>query len=208
MANRGTLLTISAPSGAGKTSLVKALVEQDPQVCVSISYTTRPKRPLEKDGINYHFVNRQTFRDMLAAGEFLEHAQVFTHFYGTSAKWVEETLNNGLDVILEIDWQGARQVKRLMPEAKSVFIMPPSRQALLDRLQKRAQDNEDVITQRMREAITEMSHYTDAQWLIINDDFDRALADFQSLIIAQRLQLCNQQHRHLRLLNELLNGDQ
>ena len=195
MANRGTLLTISAPSGAGKTSLVKALVEQDPQVCVSISYTTRPKRPLEKDGINYHFVNRQTFRDMLAAGEFLEHAQVFTHFYGTSAKWVEETLNNGLDVILEIDWQGARQVKRLMPEAKSVFIMPPSRQALLDRLQKRAQDNEDVITQRVREAITEMSNYTDAQWLIINDDFDRALADFQSLIIAQRLQLCNQQLR-------------
>jgi len=204
MGNRGTLLTVSAPSGAGKTSLVKALVEQDPQVRVSVSYTTRLKRPGEEDGVNYHFVNQQTFRKMLEAGEFLEYAQVFSHFYGTSAQWVKDTLENGLDVILEIDWQGAQQAKRLMPETKGLFIMPPSQQALLERLRGRGQDNDDVIKQRMKEAIKEMSHYLDAHWLIINDDFDRALADFQSLMLAQRLKIQHQQHRHFKLLTELL----
>jgi guanylate kinase len=204
MGNRGTLLTVSAPSGAGKTSLVKALAEQDPQVRVSISYTTRLKRPREKDGVNYHFVNRQTFHKMLEAGEFLEYAQVFSHFYGTSAQWVKDTLENGLDVILEIDWQGAQQVKRLIPEAQGLFIMPPSQQALLERLRDRGQDNDDVIKQRMKEAIKEMSHYRDAQWLIINDDFSRALEDFQSLMVAQRLKIQNQEYRHFRLLSELL----
>lgn len=204
MSNNGTLFTVSAPSGAGKTSLVKALAERDSQVRVSVSHTTRPKRPGEKDGVNYHFVSQETFQQMLEADAFLEHAQVFAHFYGTSTEWVEHTLKSGLDVILEIDWQGAQQVKRLMPESKSLFILPPSRQALLERLRNRAQDDENVITQRMNEAIREISHYVEAEWLIINDFFDQALTEFQSLLIAQRLQLNNQQHRHTKLLTELL----
>ena len=204
MSNSGTLFTVSAPSGAGKTSLVKALVEQDSQVQVSVSHTTRPKRPGEKNGVNYHFISQQAFQKMLEADAFLEHAQVFEHFYGTSEKWVEHTLNSGLDVILEIDWQGAQQVKRLMPESKSIFILPPSRQALLERLRNRAQDDENVITQRMNEAIREISHYVEAEWLIINDLFDRALMEFQSILIAQRLQLDNQKHKHTKLLTELL----
>ena len=206
MSNKGTLFTVSAPSGAGKTSLVKALVEQDSQVRVSVSHTTRPKRPGENDGVNYHFVSQEAFQKMLEVDAFLEHAQVFEHFYGTSSKWVEHTLKSGLDVILEIDWQGAQQVKRLLPETRSLFIVPPSRQALFERLRSRGQDNEDIIRQRMKEAIREMSHYVEAEWLIVNDDFERALADFQSLIVAQRLQLSNQQHKHVKLLTELLSA--
>lgn len=204
MGYRGNLLTVSAPSGAGKTSLVKALVERDPQVHASISYTTRSKRPGEKHGVNYHFVDQQTFHAMLEADKFLEYAQVFTHFYGTSAQSVKAMLDSGLDVILEIDWQGAQQVKQRIPEATGLFIVPPSKQALLDRLRSRGQDDEAVIERRMNEAIAEMSHYRDAEWLIVNDNFDRALADFHSIVMSQRLRLHNQQHKCARLLAQLL----
>ena len=204
MSKSGTLYTVSAPSGAGKTSLVNALMDSDPQVKVSVSHTTRPQRPGEEDGVNYHFVSQETFQHMLEMDDFLEHAQVFNHFYGTSSQWVSDTLKSGFDVILEIDWQGAQQVKRLMPESKSLFIVPPSRQTLLERLRNRAQDDEDVISQRMNEAVAEMSHYVEAEWLIINDNFEQALVELQSVMVAQRLQLPNQQQKHMALLTELL----
>jgi len=204
MSSRGTLLTVSAPSGAGKTSLVKALVERDSNVRVSVSHTTRPIRPGEQDGVNYHFVSHDDFARMLAQNEFLEHAQVFSNHYGTSIRWVEEALAQGVDVILEIDWQGAEQVRQQLNDVVSVFILPPSRKALEERLQGRGQDDDSVIAQRMQEAISEMSHYSDAQWLIINDDFQQALDDFHCVVEAQRLRLEPQGQKHQKLLSELL----
>ncbi len=204
MSTRGTLYTISAPSGAGKTSLVKALLERDPQTQVSISHTTRLQRPNEEDGRDYYFVNSDTFLSMLGRNEFLEHAQVFQNHYGTSKEWVEQTLKQGQDVILEIDWQGAQQVRRLLPETQGIFILPPSRAALEERLRGRGQDNNQVIEQRMREAINEMSHYIEAQWLIVNDDFNQALADLHSIIQAQRLKITIQQYKYQQLMTELL----
>lgn len=202
----GTLFTVSAPSGAGKTSLVGALVKSNPEVCVSVSHTTRPMRPGEVEGINYHFVSRDQFEAMLEAGDFLEHAQVFGNLYGTSQKWVMETLKQGVDVILEIDWQGAQQVRRLMPETVSLFILPPSLACLRQRLTSRGQDDESVINARMAEAISEMSHYPEADYLIINDDFTVALAQFQALVSCQHLRLDRQTERHQQLLEELLQG--
>ncbi len=204
MSSRGTLYTVSAPSGAGKTSLVKALVESTDKLCVSVSHTTREKRPGEVDGVNYHFVDMNNFQAMLAEGAFLEHAQVFNNYYGTSQKWVENTLNNGVDVILEIDWQGAQQVKRLMPDTIGIFILPPSRSTLRERLTGRGQDDDSVIEARMAEAINEMSHYVEADYLIVNDDFDIALEQFRTLILSQRLTLSRQQQENVNLLAELL----
>lgn len=204
MANMGTLYTVSAPSGAGKTSLVAALVGSNPEVCVSISHTTRPMRPGEIDGVNYHFVDHATFESMLGEAAFLEHAQVFSNFYGTSQAWVENKLAEGLDVILEIDWQGAEQVRRLMPETVSLFILPPSLPALRERLTGRGQDPIDVIDARMAEAISEMSHYVEADYLIINDDFTVALAQFQALITSQHIRRDVQIERHNALLSSLL----
>lgn len=201
----GTLFTVSAPSGAGKTSLVSALVKSNPEVCVSVSHTTRNIRPGEIDGVNYHFVSHDIFEKMLAAGDFLEHARVFGNLYGTSQKWVMETLKQGIDVILEIDWQGAQQVRRLIPETVSLFILPPSLACLRQRLNSRGQDDETVINGRMAEAISEMSHYPEADYLIINDDFTVALAQFQALVTCQHLRLERQTHRHQALLKELLN---
>lgn len=203
MSSRGTLYTISAPSGAGKTSLVNALVNQDSRVRVSVSCTTRAKRAGEQHGKDYYFVDQTVFMEMLNNNEFLEHARVFDNYYGTSKTWVENTLGTGTDVILEIDWQGAQQVRRLLPEARGIFILPPSRTALEQRLQGRGQDDAAVIAQRMREAIDEMSHYVEAHWLVINDGFDVALQELQSILSAQRLRLDRQQHCRQDLLLEL-----
>jgi len=204
MSNRGTLYTVSAPSGAGKTSLVAALVKSNPEVCVSISHTTRPMRPGEQDGVNYHFVDHAAFEQMLEQGAFLEHARVFSNFYGTSQQWVTTTLEQGMDVILEIDWQGASQVRRLLPDTVSLFILPPSLACLRQRLTGRGQDDESVIEARMQEAISEISHYVEADYLIINDDFTIALAQFQSIITSQHLRLPRQAKKYEALLRELL----
>ena len=204
MSTTGTLFIVSAPSGAGKTSLVKALVESTEGVCVSISHTTRPMRPGEEDGVNYHFVDTGQFQEMIEANAFLEHAKVFDNFYGTSQSWVTETLATGQSVILEIDWQGAQQIKRQLPNSVSIFILPPSREALEHRLQGRGQDADEVIQKRLAEAVAEMSHYAEADYLIINDVFNQALADMQSVIACQRLTGLKQQENHQTLLKELL----
>lgn len=199
----GTLYTVSAPSGAGKTSLVKALIESTEQIQVSVSHTTRPMRPGEIDGINYHFVSNEDFNAMLAEDAFLESAKVFDNQYGTSRKWVEETLQQGIDVILEIDWQGAEQIKKMLP-CTAVFILPPSKEELESRLTNRGQDDTEIIAKRMSEAQSEMSHYPSADFLVINDNFDTALGDLQALIRAKRLEKAPQQQRHAELLAKLL----
>jgi guanylate kinase len=200
----GTLYTVSAPSGAGKTSLVNALIEQDLPVQVSISHTTRVIRPGETDGVNYHFVDQPTFLAMLEQTAFLEHAKVFDNYYGTSQLWVEETLAKGIDVILEIDWQGAAQVRKLMPDAIAIFILPPSKAALEQRLTGRGQDSQETIDKRMSEAQSEMSHYVEADYIVINDNFDTALAQLKAVFIAQRNTLAHQQQAHQTLLKDLL----
>lgn len=200
----GNLFTISAPSGAGKTSLVNALLPALDGVQVSVSHTTRAKRPGEIEGVNYHFVALGEFLHMLEQGDFLESAEVFGNRYGTSQRWVKETLAAGTDVILEIDWQGAEQVRRLMPEMVSIFILPPSRAALEQRLMQRGQDSADVIAKRMAAAIDEMSHYAEADFLIVNDDFATALTELRAVFLGQRLRLARQQTRHAALLIELL----
>lgn len=204
MITRGNLFTVSAPSGAGKTSLVKSLVESMDGLQVSISHTTRPIRPGESDGVNYHFVSHDVFNDMLGNGAFLEYAEVFGNKYGTSQVWVEETLASGRDVILEIDWQGARQVRRLMPEATAIFILPPSRETLRERLANRGQDSDEIIDGRMKEAVSEMSHYVETDYLVVNDDFDQALQELKVIVGSARLRLDRQRTRHGDLLAQLL----
>ncbi|WP_286240500.1 guanylate kinase [Neptuniibacter halophilus] len=201
---KGTLYVVSAPSGAGKTSLVKAMLEQDKKIVVSVSHTTRPMRPGEQDGVDYNFVSMETFNQMIEDADFLEFAEVFTNKYGTSQRWVEQQLEQGLDVILEIDWQGAQQVRRLMPDCRSVFILPPSREALQQRLTGRGQDSEDVIALRMSEAASEMSHYGEYDYLVINDEFDTALEELHAVFLAQRLQIGKQQKQQAELLAQLL----
>lgn len=187
MSRTGTLYTVSAPSGAGKTSLVAALIERTEALRVSVSHTTREKRPGEENGVNYHFVDEGSFLAMLEKAEFLEHAKVFGNLYGTSQPWVQDQLTQGTDVILEIDWQGAAQVKHLLPNTKAIFILPPSRLTLLQRLTTRGQDNSNTIEGRMAEAVEEMSHYIESDFLVVNDDFDQALAQLQSIIGCHRL---------------------
>ena len=184
MASTGTLYIVSAPSGAGKTSLVKALLDSQANLRVSVSHTTRAMRPGEVDGVNYHFVSREAFTAMLERNEFLEHAQVFDNLYGTSQVWVEQTLAEGFDLILEIDWQGAEQVRRLMPQAKSIFILPPTQEALRHRLTHRGQDSGEIIERRMRDAVSEMAHYVEYDYLVINDDFAHALDDLKAILRA------------------------
>ena len=205
MSQTGTLYTVSAPSGAGKTSLVNALIKGTEGLRVSVSHTTRPKRPGEQDGVNYHFVDAAAFHAMLERAEFLEHAQVFGNLYGTSQTWVEQQLEAGTDVILEIDWQGAQQVKRLMPQTQSIFILPPSRATLKQRLTARGQDDSTIIAARMAEATEEMSHYVEGDYLVVNQDFDKALAELQAIINCQRLRTSRQQERLGQLLQDLLN---
>lgn len=202
----GRLYIVSAPSGAGKTSLVAALAKSEPGVRVSVSHTTRPMRPGEVEGVNYHFVDHAAFSAMLAREDFLEHATVFGNLYGTSRLWVLETLSRGEDVVLEIDWQGARQVRERLPETVSVFILPPSLVALQTRLESRRQDGAEVIRERMRQAVAEMSHYDEADYLVVNDDFEQALAELRSIIRAHRLRLEPQRRRFGELLTELLSG--
>lgn len=201
---KGTLYIVSAPSGAGKTSLLKALVEQLHDVMVSVSHTTRAMRPGETDGVHYHFVSHETFTGMVAQGAFLEHAEVFGNHYGTSRLWVEDTLNAGTDVILEIDWQGAQQMRQLMPEAVSVFILPPSRKALQDRLTGRGQDSAEVIAKRMAAAQEEMRHYAEYDYVVVNDVFELALSDLKAIFMVRRLRTEAQAIRHQAMLAELL----
>lgn len=204
MATTGTLYIVSAPSGAGKTSLVKALMDAMAQVRVSVSHTTRSIRPGEVDGVNYHFTPREKFIELLEQGDFLEHAEVFGNLYGTSHSWVKQTLAKGYDLILEIDWQGAQQVRKLVPEAQSIFILPPTHQDLRQRLHNRGQDAAEVIDLRMQQAIDEMSHYVEYDYIIINDDFSTALEDLKAIFRANQLQLNSQQKRHTQLLRDLL----
>ncbi len=191
----GTLFIVSAPSGAGKTSLVRALVDGAADIAVSVSHTTRPRRSGEQDGVNYHFVEAARFEAMIAEGAFLEHAQVFGNRYGTARETVTRELAAGRDVILEIDWQGGQQVRRLMPAAVSIFILPPSHAELERRLRGRGTDDEETIRRRMNAAVTEMSHYDEYDFLVINDDFPRAVADLQAVVRSCRLRLAAQQAR-------------
>lgn len=187
MADIGNLYVIAAPSGTGKTTLVKALVDSLPKITVSISHTTRLKRPNEMHGVNYYFIDKTEFERMIAQDEFLEHATVFDNYYGTSKSWVEETLAKGIDVILEIDWQGHQQIKRLLPDSISIFILPPTLEDLQDRLIKRNQDHPEIIKKRLADAKETVSHINEFEFVVINDDFVNALHDLKIIIEAGRL---------------------
>jgi guanylate kinase len=178
----GRLIILSAPSGAGKSSLAKALMQAMPNLAVSVSHTTRAPRPGEQDGVHYHFVTRAQFEDMVQAGRFVEHARVFDNDYGTARSSIDQLLDAGRDVILDIDWQGARRIKQLMPEAVSVFILPPTRDTLEQRLRQRGQDSPETIARRMRDAIAEMRHYSEFDHVVVNDQFEAALADLRAII--------------------------
>lgn len=206
MAALGTLYIVSAPSGAGKSSLISALIEKNTQnnLQVSVSHTTRAPRSGEENGIHYHFVNVEAFKELIDDKVFFEWAQVFDNYYGTSRTVIEEQLANGIDVFLDIDWQGARQVKELMPQAKGIFIMPPSRTELERRLVGRGTDSEEVINSRMQQAVNEMSHFDEYDYLIINDDFEQALIDFNAIIEGNRLHTNQQSIKHNNMLKELL----
>ena len=201
---KGTLYIISAPSGAGKTSLVQALLKQETDVAVSVSHTTRPKRDVEVDGVNYHFIDIEQFQEMARNGEFLEHANVFGNFYGTSRQHIQEQLLLDKDVILEIDWQGARQIRNLESNCKSIFVLPPSIEALKHRLESRNEDSDDIISIRMKEAVSEMSHYAEFDYIVINDKFDEAVAQLSAIFVCNRLLKEGQQQRHTNLLASLL----
>jgi guanylate kinase len=206
MANKGqgTLYIISAPSGAGKTSLVKALLESTDDIMVSVSHTTRPMRPGEVDGKDYHFTDVETFRSMIGDNAFLEHAQVFDNFYGTSRSSALDRMAQGTDVILEIDWQGAQQVRQKMPEAVGIFILPPSREELERRLRGRGTDADEVIARRLAEAVTEMGHYNEFDYLVFNDEFDTALSELRAIVLARRLRAAVQIPAKQALLDALL----
>ena len=184
----GKLFILSAPSGAGKSSLAKALMEALPTLAVSVSHTTRAPRPGEQHGVHYYYVTRDEFEAMVKAGEFVEHARVFDNYYGTARTSIEHLLQAGKDVILDIDWQGARNIKQAMPAAVSIFILPPDRAALEQRLRNRGQDSEEIITRRMRDAVAEMRHYSEFDHVVVNDLFDAALADLQAIISGKSAQ--------------------
>ncbi|UCD68663.1 MAG: guanylate kinase [Betaproteobacteria bacterium] len=200
---KGNIIIVSAPSGAGKTSLVKGLIARDPCAHKSVSYTTRPRRPGETDGVDYHFVENDTFERLLEAGEFLESATVHGNMYGTRQKWVEQQRAQAIDVVLEIDWQGAKQVRTLIPEAIGIFVLPPSVQTLRGRLTKRAQDSDTVIAARLAAARSEVAHVHEFDYVIINDDFGDAVEDLISIVRSARLQLATQLDRNQALINSL-----
>lgn len=200
----GSLFIVSAPSGAGKTSLIKALLDEMPELRVSISHTTRAMRPSEVDSVNYHFVSQEKFQALLNQGDFLEHAEVFGNYYGTSRSGIEQTLARGHDLILEIDWQGAQQVRTHFPGACSIFIFPPTHEALFQRLSSRAQDSAEEIERRTRQAVHEMNHYNEYDYLVINDDFKTALADLRAIFRSNQLTLNRQRLHAKQLLTALL----
>jgi len=205
--NKGKLYIISAPSGAGKTSLVKQLVSDLEQLTVSVSHTTRDMRVGEEHGKDYFFSTVDEFKRMISEHAFLEHAQVFDNFYGTAQQSVEYYLDNGLDVILEIDWQGAQQVRKMLPNSLSVFILPPSIEILQQRLENRGQDSKDIIDRRMQDAVQEMSHCAEFDYLIVNDDFNQALAELRGIVISHRLEKSRQVKALAPLLEQLITPD-
>src|SRR5450755_1043039 len=192
----GNLFVIAAPSGAGKTSLTRALLERESGIRHSVSYTTRAPRPGERDGVDYHYVDTDRFMALKAAGEFLEHAHVHGNWYATSATWLRQEVQHGHDVLLEIDWQGATQVRTLMPDAVHIFILPPSLASLKERLEKRGQDSAEVITRRLEAAREEMRHCGEFDYVIMNQDFARAVDDLSAIVRAARLTATRQQARH------------
>jgi len=205
------LFIIAAPSGCGKTSLVKALLESLSNLSVSVSHTTRKPRKAEIDGENYHFVSKERFGEMISNNDFVEHAEVFGNLYGTARSNIKEKLDANIDIILEIDWQGARQVRENMPDSTSIFILPPSKNVLLQRLTDRAQDDDETISERMKNSESEMSHYDEFEYLVINDQFDSALNDLKAIIQDCRnnkknieFSLENQISRHRYLFKELI----
>ena len=200
----GKFFVVSAPSGAGKTSLVNGLLGRLQELCVSVSYTTRPPRPHDEEGKDYHFITHEEFTHRIALGDFLEYATVYGHYYGTGKNWVLDQLNRGVDVILEIDWQGAKQVRMLFPDATSIFILPPALSVLRDRLLQRGQDPSSVIESRMEKAQQEMAHYAEFDYLVINDDFDHALENLVHIIEAERLKCDLQASKWMRLLADLI----
>ena len=204
---RGTLYIVAAPSGAGKSSIVNAVLARDPNISLSISFTSRQPRPGERHAEHYHFIDAAEFEAMVAAGDFFEHALVHGDWKGTARQSVEPQLNAGRDVLLEIDWQGARQVRAKIPDAVSVFILPPSRAALEERMRKRGQDSEAVIAQRLAAAREEMSHYGELDYVIVNEVFEAAVADMCSIFTASRLRKDAQVARHARLITSLLVDD-
>jgi guanylate kinase len=204
MSMTASLFVVSAPSGAGKTSLLRELVPADPGLVMSVSHATRPKRPGEVDGVHYHFVAVERFLQLVEQGAFLEHARVFDNYYGTAEAAVREQLAQGLDVVLEIDWQGARQVRQRFPDAVSIFIAPPSIEALRERLAARGQDDAEVVARRMADARSELSHYPEYDYLVINDDFAQALSDLRSIVTAERLREPRQSARFETELSAML----
>lgn len=202
--NPGTLYIIASPSGGGKSSLIKALLSSTAKLAVSVSHTTRPKRSGEQDGLDYHFVTPSVFAGLVEAGAFLEHAEVFGHAYGTARHWVLERLAQGIDVILAIDWQGAQQIRQGLADTVSIFILPPGKDILAQRLRLRGQDDAAVIARRMRDAVNELSHYAEFDYLVLNEDFPCAVADLQAIIRARQLRCGVQRLKFKDLLRDLL----
>jgi guanylate kinase len=201
---RGKLFVIAAPSGAGKTSLVRALMQRRPTLRFSISYTTRAQRPTERNEHDYFFVDKEKFEQMLDAGEFLEHARVFDNYYGTSRSQVERLLDAGQDVLLEIDWQGAQQIRRTLPECRSIFVLPPSRAALEQRLRGRGTDSDEVIARRLRDSLADLSHWGEFDYIVVNDDFDRATGELEAIVTGQGEHLRRDRAELRELLARLL----
>lgn len=201
---RGNLFILSAPSGAGKSSLINALLKKHADMKVSVSHTTRAPRPGEENGVHYHFASTDEFKALIAKDDFFEWAQVFDNYYGTSKQAIESQLDAGIDVFLDIDWQGAQQVREIMPSVKTIFILPPSKEELEQRLNNRGQDSAEVIASRMAKAQSETSHYNEYDYVIVNDDFETALGDIEMIVMAQRLTLKAQEEHHQVLLNSLL----
>lgn len=210
----GNLFILAAPSGAGKSSLIKALLQNhdateihNNEMQVSVSHTTRAPRPGEIDGVHYHFVSREVFQELITQDEFFEWAEVFGNYYGTSKVVIDQTLRKGIDVFLDIDWQGARQVKAQIPDTATIFVAPPSREELMRRLTERGQDTPEVIQDRMNKAVSEISHYHEFDYIVVNDDFDAALAELDAIVSSRRLRKEKQVMRHKSLFENLLASD-
>ncbi|QTH63272.1 guanylate kinase [Psychrosphaera ytuae] len=201
---KGNLFVISSPSGAGKSSLISALLKRHNDMKVSVSHTTRAPRPGEEDGVHYHFCQVDEFKSVIADDGFYEWAEVFGNFYGTSKQAIQEQLDQGIDVFLDIDWQGAQQMRKIVPDIITLFILPPSREELENRLNKRGQDSAEVIAKRMQQAQSEMSHYNEYDFVLVNDDFDQTLDEFERIVLAHRLQTGNIESKYADLIRQLL----